>query len=43
MWTVDAEVVAKELMMIFSHVGLPKEILTDQGANFQMDDKEDCH
>ena len=36
MWTLDPEVVAGELMMIFSHVGLPKGILTDQGANFQM-------
>ena len=36
MWTVDVKVVDEELMMIFSHVGLPKGILTDQGANFQM-------
>ena len=36
MWTVDAKVVDEELMMIFSCVGLPKGILTDQGANFQM-------
>ena len=35
MQTVDAEVVAEEVMMIFSCVGLPKEILTDQGANLQ--------
>ena len=30
----DAEQVAEELVRIFSRVGLPQEILTDQGANF---------
>ena len=33
--TVDAETVAEELMVIFSRVGIPREILTDQGTNFQ--------
>ena len=32
---IDADKVAEELVNIFSRVGLPKEILTDQGANFQ--------
>ena len=27
--------IAEELMVIFSCVGIPKEILTDQGSNFQ--------
>ena len=31
---VDAEHVAEELVKIFARVGLPKEILTDQGSNF---------
>ena len=35
MRTVDAEAVAEELMVIFSRVGIPREILTDQGTNFQ--------
>ena len=30
----EAEVIAEELMKLFSRVGLPKEILTDQGSNF---------
>ena len=30
----DAEHVAEELVKILSRVGLPREILTDQGANF---------
>ena len=34
MKTVDAEAVAEELVKIFSRVGLPREMLTDQGANF---------
>ena len=33
--TIDAEVIAQELMKIFARVGIPKEILTDQGSNFQ--------
>ena len=32
--TIDAEAVAEELVKIFSRVGIPKEILTDQGSNF---------
>ncbi len=32
--TIDAEHVAKELVVFFSRVGIPREILTDQGANF---------
>ena len=31
---IDAEVVAEELVKIFAQVGIPKEILTDQGQNF---------
>lgn len=30
----EAERIAKELIKVFSHVGIPDEILTDQGANF---------
>ena len=33
--TVDAEAIAEELMIIFSRVGIPQQILTDQGSNFQ--------
>ena len=33
---VDAEHVAEELVKIFARVGLPKEILTDQGSNFTL-------
>ena len=32
--SVDAEHVAEALMTMFSRVGVPKEILTDQGTNF---------
>ena len=32
--TIDAPHVAEELMKFFSRVGVPKEILTDQGTNF---------
>jgi transposase InsO family protein len=31
----DAERVAEELVAIFARLGIPKEILTDQGSNFQ--------
>ena len=31
---IDAETIAEELVTIFSRVGIPQEILTDQGANF---------
>ena len=31
---IDAEHMAEELMRVFSRVGIPKEILTDQGSNF---------
>ena len=34
MKTVDAEAVAEELLKLFTWVGIPKEILTDQGTNF---------
>ena len=34
MRTVDAEAVADELVKVFSRVGIPEEILTDQGTNF---------
>ena len=30
----EAERIAEELMKLFSRVGIPKEILTDQGSNF---------
>lgn len=32
--TIDTETIADELIKIFSRVGLPDEILTDQGSNF---------
>ena len=31
---IDAESVAEELVKLFARVGIPREILTDQGANF---------
>ena len=34
MRTIDAGAVADELVKVFSRVGIPKEILTDQGTNF---------
>ena len=32
--SIDAEHVAEELIKILSRMGIPKEILTDQGSNF---------
>ena len=32
---IDAERIAEELVHIFSRMGIPQEILTDQGSNFQ--------
>ena len=32
--SIDAEHIAEELVQIFSRVGIPEEILTDQGTNF---------
>ena len=32
--SIDAEHVAEELVKLFSRVGIPREILTDQGTNF---------
>ena len=32
--TIDANAVAEELLAFFSRVGVPEEILTDQGTNF---------
>ena len=32
---IDAETIAEELVKIFARVGIPQEILTDQGSNFQ--------
>ena len=32
--SIDAEHIAEELIKVFSRVGVPKEILTDQGSNF---------
>eukprot|EP00731_Ephydatia_muelleri_P003215 Em0001g3215a len=34
MRTIDAENVAEELVKLFARVGIPSEILTDQGSNF---------
>ena len=31
---IDAETVAEELVKLFARVGIPREILTDQGSNF---------
>lgn len=35
--TVDAEHVAEALVKLFSRVGIPREILTDQGSNLRHD------
>ena len=32
--TIDTECIAEELVQIFARVGIPEEILTDQGSNF---------
>ena len=32
---IDAEMIAEELVKIFARMGIPQEILTDQGSNFQ--------
>ena len=32
---VEAETVAEELVKVFARVGIPQEMLTDQGSNFQ--------
>ena len=33
--SIEAErIIAKELVKLFAHVGIPDEILTDQGTNF---------
>ena len=32
--SIDAEHIAEELIKLFSRVGVPMEILTDQGSNF---------
>lgn len=34
LWSTHAKVLAKELMLVFSRVGFPKDIITDQGSNF---------
>ena len=34
MRSIDAKHVAEELIKVFSRVGVPQEILTDQGSNF---------
>lgn len=33
--SIEAETIAEKLLKIFSRVGIPHEILTDQGINFQ--------
>ena len=32
--TIDAEVIAEQLASVFARVGIPQELLTDQGTNF---------
>ena len=32
--TIDTENIAEELIQLFSRVGVPEELLTDQGSNF---------
>ena len=32
--TIDAKIIAEELIKVFARVGIPREILTDQGTNF---------
>ena len=32
----EAEVIAEEMMKLFSRVGVPQEILTDEGSNFTL-------
>ena len=32
--TIDAETIAEELVKVFARVGIPEELLTDQGSNF---------
>ena len=32
----DAEHIAEELVTVFSRVGVPREMLTDQGSNFTL-------
>ena len=32
--SIDAEHIAEELIKVFARVGIPEEILTDQGSNF---------
>lgn len=34
--SMEAEVIAEELMKLFSRRGVPEEILTDQGSNFTL-------
>lgn len=34
LWEATSKNIAKELVFFFSHVGLPKELLTDQGTPF---------
>ena len=36
LWSIDAEHVADELVKLFARVGIPEEILTDQGSNFTL-------
>ena len=33
--TLEASRISEELMTLFSRVGIPLEVLTDQGTNFQ--------
>ena len=41
--SIEAEVIAEEIMVIFSRVGLPEEILTDQGCNFQSEQQAELY
>ena len=40
---IDAETIAEELVLIFARVGIPQEILTDQGSNFQSQLLQEVH
>ena len=43
MTTITATSVAEKLMNLFSHHGVPREILTDQGTNFMSELLQELH
>ena len=43
MTTITATSVAEKLMDLFSHYGVPREILTDQGTNFMSEMLQELH